>query len=300
MDKLTIPSGEKEQIEVYTHDGPFAEGVAAFKEKGLSLITAYELARGRLFGGVKELQKNPLNWEHTWVAESFNYLPTGEILIASRDYNSHLKNPDEALCYRDGREFYLGPKLKEKLRERAEADPKKAVKSGVLLLPRKAVKDEIPSTALIDNPLTYFLFRDTAEPYGQFLKENNISFIPVHVVDADYAKKQKRAFIRPLWIGDVYGFCSSRTIPMEQAGSVLDGVNDIIDLRGFSIFPGEGNFIWDAVGLVRGVRQSPKVSKEPTVNDLDSILQTLKKGTSFEYDGTTYVPLKQDIIERAK
>lgn len=191
MDKLTFPADEKDQLEIYTHIGPFDKGVAALKNEGLELITSRELAEARMLCGAK----HPVSKQWTWVAENFNYLPTGEILVASSEYNPILKNPEEAAnCHRNHKEFYLNKKFAKALCDRAEVDPEKAIKSGVLLLKRKpakslreAVKNEIPTTDLEENPLTHFLFRELAKPYSQFLKENGIDKVPAWVVAPDYA-----------------------------------------------------------------------------------------------------------------
>jgi len=209
MDKLTLPAGEKEQLEIYTtYPGSFGQGIATLKEKGLALITTCELAEARMLGGVK----NPISTVWSWVAENFNYLPSGEILIASREYNpflknaAFLKNVKESEQYgRQCREFYLDKKLVKELREHAEVDLEKAVKSGVLLLSRKSVKSEIPCASLNDEPLTYFLFRDAAKQYGQFLKEYGLDSVPLYFADDDSAyveasKKQKQPFGRVLSI----------------------------------------------------------------------------------------------------
>ncbi|MEM4247007.1 MAG: hypothetical protein QXF14_01665 [Candidatus Woesearchaeota archaeon] len=276
MDKLIIPAGDKEQIEVYSHIGPFDKGIAVLNKEKLAIWTASDLAEARMLGGAK----HPVSREWSWVGENFNYLPDGDILVASRDYNPILKNPEQATdCHRSGKEFYLDKRIAKDLRERAEKNPEKAVKSGVLLLPRNAVESEIPSTALKDEPLTRFLFRDTAKPYGQFLKENGINSVPVYVVDADYAKNQKQALGRALWVGSLIG------------GSGLHGGDDGLHFSD---------------GRVRGVRRvpaeraAPKVPNEAKVECLENILAALKEGAAFNYNGTIYVPVKREVIERAK
>ena len=228
MKKLIIPAGEKELLAVYSHVDPFDKGVSALRKEGLELITARDLAYVRLLGGAK----SPMSREWTWVAENFNYFPNGDILIASKKYSPLLRkgSPEEATeCRRQGKEFYLDKKIAKELCERAEVDPTLAIKSGVLLLHRKAVKSEIPSTALKDAPLMYFLFKDTAKQYGQFLKENNIDSVPTYFVDADYAKKQKQPFGRALWVNN------------HILRSILDGDNDYLHLNNG--------------GRVRGVRR---------------------------------------------
>jgi hypothetical protein len=275
MDKLIIPAGEKEQLDIYTHMGSFDKGIAALNKERLAIWTARDLAEARMLGSAK----HQVSREWSWVGENFNYLPNGAILVASRDYNPILQNPEEATdCHRNDKEFYLDNKIAKELRERAEKDPEKALKTGVLLLPRNSVKSEIPSTAFKDEPLTYFLFRDTAKPYGQFLKENGIDSVPVYVVDADYAKKQKQAFGRALWVHYLDDW------------SLLDGY-DILHFNS---------------GRVRGVRRSrpsraaPEVPKETKVECLENILAALKEGVAFNYNGTMYVPVRRDAIERAK
>jgi hypothetical protein len=293
MDKLIIPAGEKEQLDIYTHIGSFDKGIAALNKEKLAIWTARDLAEARMLGGAN----HQLSREWSWVGENFNYLPSGEILIASRDYNPILQNAEEATdCHRNGKEFYLNNKIAKDLRERAEKDPEKAIKSGVLLLPRNAVKGELPSTALKDEPLTYFLFRDTAKPYGQFLKENGIDSVPVYVVDAAHAKKQKQALVRALWVDDLFSrsFLVGYDYLHSSIGRVR-GVRRVPAERAAPEVPNVGN-----QRVSEHARQSEDCRQEAKVEGLENILAALKEGVAFNYNGTMYVPVRRDAIERAK
>lgn len=195
---------------VYAHVGPFDRGITALRNDGFALSSARDIAEEKLL----DHHHHPLITDfQILVAENFNYFPNGDILIASRAYNPLLKTgaAEKATdCHRNGNEFYLDEQVARDLFERAELDPEKALRSGVLALPRTAIKGdllEIPTTAFKEEPVTYFLFRDVAKPYGRFLKDADVDKIPVFVVDENYAKKQERPFSRaffldPLWLKD--------------------------------------------------------------------------------------------------
>jgi len=76
-----------------------------------------------------------------------------------------------------------------------------------------------------------------AKPYGQFLKESGINSVPVYVVDEDFAKRQKQALVRALWVSDL---------------SFRSGLGGGSYLRGYG-------------GRVRGVRRSPAERDAPEV-----------------------------------
>ncbi|MBI4441702.1 hypothetical protein HY639_06035, partial [Candidatus Woesearchaeota archaeon] len=176
MIKYTIPKGER--LTVYEKSGDFDEAYAALQKKGVQLMTAAELAEARIRAG----PKHPFSTSGCWVAENYNYLPNGEILIASRDSNPILKQPKQATdAHRSGKEFYLAEAAVKELRERATEDVEKAFTSGVLLVPRKNVKAQFPTHAFADEAVTYFLFRQQAKPYGEFLAAQGIVELPPYV-----------------------------------------------------------------------------------------------------------------------
>ncbi|MBI4441480.1 hypothetical protein HY639_04895, partial [Candidatus Woesearchaeota archaeon] len=50
--------------------------------------------------------------------------------------------------------------------------------------------------------VTYFLFRQQAKPYGEFIAEQGIVKLRQYVCDETYAKGQE-SFGRGLWVGDL-------------------------------------------------------------------------------------------------
>lgn len=78
-----------------------------------------------------------------------------------------------------------------------------------------------------------------AKPYGQFLKESGINSVPVYVVDEDFAKRQKQALVRALWVGSLDGWS-------YLIGDYFDEIHT-------------------DDGRVRGVRRSPAERDAPEV-----------------------------------
>lgn len=213
MDRRVVTFGGRNvgggKLEVLTELASFGSGVADLKREGVGLITAEQLAIVIMadgFGGPFSSIGRPFNSEGMWIAENHNYGigRAAEILLATGDYNPILKHPEEAAIAHtvippgERKEFYPGAASWMGLRERAESDPYKAMKSGVLLVTRKGLKPEIPVDALGETPETIFLFRKQAEAYGQWLKEQGIESIEQIVVSAAYARKQKQPFSRTL------------------------------------------------------------------------------------------------------
>jgi len=231
MDKYTLAVNDKEQLDVYSHVGPFDKGVAALKAEGLELITARELAEARILGG----HDHPVSKEWTWVAEHPIYLTDkqADVLVVDRAHSQLLKHPAEATAaHQRDEEFYLDQKVVGELREQATPDGK----HGVLLLPRQAIRKAIAVEALADDAYTQFLFRDLAGQYGLFLKDAGIKKVPVYVVDAGHAREQKQPFGRALWVYDL-----------------LDGRSGLY---------GDLDVLHYNDGRVRGVRRVPATAQE--------------------------------------
>jgi hypothetical protein len=227
MQKFEIPINEGKQLSVYLRPGPFDEAVAGLESEGLELITAGEFARLRMLSG----PTSPISQEWGWVAESYNYFPNGDILIASREHNPILRNPREATEAQKRRsQFYLDDKAIEELQDRATEDPDEAIKTGVFRLSRKGFYSgsvfidgakswkEIPFEALAEEPATRFLFRDNARSYSDFLvsfgyvpnphasfvqEDGPITTMSHYVVHPDIAASRDRPFSRQLWIGSI-------------------------------------------------------------------------------------------------
>ena len=73
-------------------EGNWAKCVSDCKIKSLEVATAREIAELRIRHGKDSVYCT----KGSWVAENFNYLPDGRILVASRDFNPHFKYADQA------------------------------------------------------------------------------------------------------------------------------------------------------------------------------------------------------------
>lgn len=275
MEKRIIPAGDA--LEVLSQDGPFDQGMAVLREKGLELITAEQLAILRIRDG----PASPFSTQGTWVAENYNYSSgrDAEIIIASANLNPILKQPVEATnAHRQGEEFYLNEAAWKQLRDVAESDPYKAIKSGALLVTRKALKFEIPVEALGETPETVFLFREQAKAYGNWLKAQGISAVSQWTVCEDHAKKQNQPFGRALWVRSL----DDRS---ELDGYYLVLHYDYGRVRGVRVVPAE--------------RAAPEVPQE--VKGIDAtVAQAIQEGVGFNYDGVMYVPVSRQAIEKAR
>jgi hypothetical protein len=123
------------------------------------------------------------------------YLPDGDIMITGK-CGPILAMPKQATGINKlEKPVDVPPQVLNCLRERAEKDPEKAIKSDVLLLPRKAVRETTPVDALGDYAAARFLLREQAKPYGQFLKSNGIDELSHRVFDESLLRKYGRACV---------------------------------------------------------------------------------------------------------
>ncbi|MDD4877565.1 MAG: hypothetical protein PHO02_00840 [Candidatus Nanoarchaeia archaeon] len=198
MEKYVIPKGEA--LEVYQAQGAFDRCVDEFRAENLEMITAKQLAEARMLGGAN----HAVSRQWSWLAENFNYLPNGDILVASGAFNPLLQSPSAAKhatdCHRANpfREYFLNDVAVESLQGGAKH------KGKVLLLKRKDVPSNISTDAFSKEAVTAFLFGDEADNYGRFLRENGIKNVPLYVVDKAHAKEQGKAFSRALWADYLY------------------------------------------------------------------------------------------------
>jgi len=220
-----------ENIKIVQAEWPLEKALANLQKKGATLITAEQLAAARIRLG----KDHPISMSGILVAENCNYLPNGDLLIASSDYNPILKHPKKVTpaSHPKHRVFSLDTKILKELRERAEKNPEKAIKSGVLFVPKKAIKYEVPVFDLENYAITQFLFRKQAHPYWQFLSSNGTPSMPLWLdyTAAVYAKKQKKPFARPLCVHNLSragsGLVSDYDNRMQVLGvRNLDKTND--------------------------------------------------------------------------
>jgi hypothetical protein len=213
---LNISSKTEEitTIDLVSYGGTFGEGVTALKEEGLELITTQDLAEARILGGPNTV----LSKCSACTSEGIIYLPERkEYLVVDRINNPILRKPMEASAAESrDRLFYPEQEVVDELRGQARRDGK----NGVLLLPRKEIKDRIPVEALADKPLTRFLFRNLAEEYGRFLKSIDSNNIGIDIAALARAGNERQNFARVLELSPVRekrecwqeasSFCDSR------------------------------------------------------------------------------------------
>ena len=203
MEKQSIPA----TLEVLTVRGPWDKCIRELEQTDVQPTTTEELFAARILDAHAkgDYKQSELCMSGSWVGEGLFYRRSGDILVASRDYNLLLKNPQQATADNSkGSEYFSNTREEKTLLERAERDPDEALKSGVLLLLRKDIPNAIPVSALDEHPYSRFLAKSQAKPYGELLHgAADIKEIPVYIVGADYAKKQKAAFGRALWVNDL-------------------------------------------------------------------------------------------------
>lgn len=141
---------------MHYYAAPFAEGLSALRHDKSKPIAAEILAKIRML-------EPTFKYHDFWVAERYVYLSQGGILLTS---GNHRQNKELE---------YLDNRIVKELQERAERDPDKAIKSGVLLLSGQ-LKAKIPVTSFSEEPETLFLYRKNAKRYGEFLREHKISY----------------------------------------------------------------------------------------------------------------------------
>lgn len=255
METIEIQRANGKPWRLYIHKGSWSPGIKSLMQDNLKIITARDLAEARILNGVN----GSLNAMGTWVGECFIYMPNGDILVASREHNPLLKlefAKEATRAHRERREFYFNADTANMLRNLAERDAVKAIESGVLLLERQVLdkygtsekgKIIIPVSEFGEEPLTQFLFRDMAKPYGNFLKEfvfdnpfiflepviekGIIKNIPLCIANKKYAQEQEMPFCCALCIDRI----GQLTIGIKPCGkfffSAISGFNKLNDSK---------------------------------------------------------------------
>ncbi len=233
--EITKVQDGKKSLEIGTSQGSFDQSYPTLLKAGFRFHSAEQEARARKLSE----RDSCVNRSGTYVNITHIYQPkdSGIVLIVYGKHNPILANPTEAAnAHRNGKEFYVNV---DKLTDLAERNPKKAIKSGVLALPRPMKKGmfdsseanpfEVSVDKLAENPYFAFTLRDEAKPYGQFLKSTGIKSVPVYLVNEADTKKESNPFARLLWV---------------------------VDLDIGSAFYGNVRLLDNGYGRVRGVRSS--------------------------------------------
>ncbi len=209
------------EIEVMKYSGPLSWGLEDFAAFGLKPVTAKEFALLKMLAGFE----HDLRKTGSLLTENINYWPNGDILITSPEHNVLLKNPKDAtVAHEKGKEYYLDDAIVKELRNRVQADPEKAIKTGALFISRKDFTEwksesygyqgyQIAFTEFGSHPLMQFLGWN--QKFGEWLeelqkrsvedfnsrfstqKEANPYFEVTFVSLAD-TQKEEQAFVRPL------------------------------------------------------------------------------------------------------
>ena len=177
---LIVPVTDAEML-----SGDWASCVSQAKANNLEIATARQIAELRMKHG----RDSDYCTKGGWVAENFNYLPDGNIYIASRDFNPLFLFAEEATkAHAAGKEFFpYGGYLQ------GIFDAEKQGKA--LLLKRKDVPDEISVDAFGKEPLTAFIGWN--QDYGEFLDSCGIKKIKLYVAEEKYAKNKSRHSAAP-------------------------------------------------------------------------------------------------------
>ena len=268
MNRITTIQDGKKTYDVLTVElGSFNESYSALRKEGVELATAEQIARiRRLSGSDSSLSRNYGQWVAD--ADIHQRRDSAVVLLVDGAHNPILQNIVEATnCHRNGKEFYLNARFVDQLRQLAKKDPRDAIKSGVLALPRPRKSEilgsseinpfEVPADRLAEEVYFQFRLRDEAKPYGKFLKDAGISKVTVYLVSENSAKDPEHngiPFARPLWV------------------RYLD--------YGSEFYGNYRNL--DSNGCVRGVRASAVSAKPQKISELESICRKYKVTSPVE------------------
>jgi hypothetical protein len=276
-----------EQLNIHTYRGSFMDGARDLARDGLKPASTAELAEARIRAGLD----HPLSQESIWVGEAYICLPNREMLIVDRDHNPFLTGTAKPYTYRYNRfehddlthEYHrLDDPVAKQLRERAETDPDKAIKSGVLLFNRKDYPGdtEIPADELDKQAPTRFLFREFAKPYAELLKAQDLEGLR-HFYSGNPHESADRCqnCCRGIWYHGIYKPKKPSTDP--------DHRHDPERFMASEIFVDEVNpDSYNAT--LAGIQRVPG---QWAISGLEGkVLRALERKKPFRHDGTVYVP----------
>lgn len=199
LSSFTVPVNE--QLNVYSYNGGFVPGVRRLNQLGLSIITAEDLAELRVRAGLK----SKLSTSEAWVGEGYICLPDKEFLVVSRENNPIFHNLERAAQTNYDRQYYVHDSIVKTLREKAESDPEKAIKTGVFLFKRFFPEDDFPQAESFgETPITIFLFRKYAKAYGELLKERGLDSIVHFYNGSPHGEGSCNRCARGLFIHGIY------------------------------------------------------------------------------------------------
>lgn len=249
----------------------YGEGVSKSRRYGVDIVTARDFAKITVETG----ERGPFGSGSFVVAENFVFAPEG-VYVTDGRCSPSLKEPSEAAkgWWHNG--YYPHERLVKAIRRKARKTPKEAIKSGVLLLPEALqCNHEIRFNEFSKHPLTSFLFRDQAEPYGNYLTKR---------LQASQSTK-----IRTWFIGGERSSIGSRY--EREKGAYANAVR----------LEGTGGAFGGGMANIGGLRPMANVfglTKKPLKqhrllhpNDLEELVGAVKAGRSFSFNGRRYEPV---------
>jgi hypothetical protein len=189
------PSG----IESGYEERPFDVAKAELEQNGYDIISLKQFAESRIAQGKDSHVAN----YRAYVREGFLYVPQRGIFLVRN--SPILANAREATqAHRNNTEFYLTPsQIEEALG-----------KNGVDSIQFKDARD-IPVETFGEDERTVFAFGDSAQAYGDFLKQARITAMPIYLVNIG-----EKPFARQAWLlglGNQSGLGGSRNLDYNLA-----------------------------------------------------------------------------------
>lgn len=181
LSKLVLENQKAgERLEIGYMGCYFADGLARLRELGFEPITAAELMEARMVARELSREDTSFLYAHEMdgvsVGENYNFLPTGDLLVASRGLNPLLVGPNSTAYDIKARQNHplllRSPVLG--LEERANRDLTRARQSGVLHVPKAELRRVYSLDALTSEPLFAFLFGDNAGMIRDFLRDERV------------------------------------------------------------------------------------------------------------------------------
>jgi len=251
-------------------EGNLKDCYLQLKEQQADITDAEQLAGLRVSDA-----KEKGNWKKSEVCTNGAWAANGvvydgkNVFVTDKAHNPIMKNIREAVeAHSECREFTLGNKTIEKLRDLAKKHPEDARKTGVLLL---TDHQGLPVEQLSNRQYSQFLLGQKAEPYGRLCQEADINEIPVYFVPEGDVKRVGKPFGRALWVHDL----DSRSSLLGNNGGL---VLNYLDGRAF------------------GVSSAQKFSIGN--EGIERVVKALEKGIAFEHNGKLYVPVDKRALEQ--
>jgi len=224
-------------LRVFSHEGPFDEGMAALGKQNLDLVTAETFADLRMRSPPDAF----LNTIGARVNAAYIYLlgpDHANILVVSGNANPLVLPGEPALAsgaHRAGIEYFPIDGVVANLFAQAKTDASEARSTGVLLLPRKNDTDVKPSyplatldevKAFAKEPVPSFLFGSMAEEFGRFLHSRGVQSVSHVVSPIDHVKSRGPRMTRLVYLAD------ATTITGEKSVIYGDGCGLTLGLSG--------------------------------------------------------------------